>query len=91
MIIKKQIKLTPKKISKWLTIIIVLIITAALYLVSFFLYKNFYQAIAQTNEIKVLNEKVVMDIINIKKFDEIINKLTKKTTPKELNNIISPF
>lgn len=60
-------------------------------LITFFLYKNFYQTITQTKEILILREKVALDMVNIEKFNSIIDKLTKKTAPKELNNITNPF
>lgn len=91
MLTKKQIKLTPKKISSWLTIIIIFLTMTILVLVSVFLYKNFYQVITQTKEILVLKEKVALDTINIEKFNLIIDELTKKITPKKLNNITNPF
>ncbi len=91
MITKKQIKLTPKKISYWITIIITILTLAALILVSGFLYNNFYQAITETKEIIILKEKVALDTIDMKKFNSIIDKLAEKTTPKKLNNANNPF
>ncbi|OGF23885.1 hypothetical protein A3H09_03750 [Candidatus Falkowbacteria bacterium RIFCSPLOWO2_12_FULL_45_13] len=91
MLAKKQIKLTPKKITNWLTVIIVFLTMIILIIVFIFLYKNFYQTINQTNEILILREKVALDTVNIEQFNIIFDKLTKKIAPKELGNIISPF
>jgi hypothetical protein len=91
MIIKKPIKLTPRKISRGLTIVIVFLFAATLILVSIFLYKNFYQTIIQGKEIIILREKVALDTINMEKFNAIIDKLTKKAVRKKLGNVTSPF
>lgn len=90
-ITKKQLKLTPKKISSLFTMIIIGLTIAVLILISTFLYKNFYQAIAQTKEILILREKVALDTIDMVKFDRIINNLTTKTAAKGLISITSPF
>lgn len=91
MISKKQINLTPKNISSWLTMAIIFFTTIVLILVSVFLYNNFYQTITESKEIIILQEKVALSSINLEKFNSIIDKLTKKTLPKELGDIISPF
>ena len=88
---KKQIKLTPKKVTSWITTAIFTITLAILILVSIFLYYNFYQAITETKEILVLKDTVALDSINMGKFNSIIDELTKKTAPKQLNNITDPF
>jgi len=91
MMIKKQIKLTPKKLSSLMATAIIFITLIILIFVSLFLYKNFYQTITQTKEILLLRQKVATDTVDMKKFNVIIDRLTKKTMPKELKNIISPF
>lgn len=91
MIIKKQIKLIPRKIAAWMAAVIIFLTIIILILVSIFLYKNFYQAIVQTKEILILREKVALDAVNLEKFNLIIEKLTKKTAAKELNNVTDPF
>ena len=89
--IKKIIKLTTKKRYGLITATIILITLVTLIFVSLFLYKNFYQTITQAKEIIILREKVAINKVNIVKFNTIINKLTKKTTAREIKNIISPF
>jgi hypothetical protein len=88
---KKQIKLTPKKVTNWITTAIFTITVIILILVSIFLYNNFYQAITQTKKILILKKEVVLDSINMEKFNSIIDELTKKTTPKKVNDLASPF
>ena len=87
----KPIKLTPKKLSSLTAMAIIFITLIILILVSLFLYKNFYQTITQTKEILILREKVAVDTVNMEKFNIIMDKIAKKTTPRELINIISPF
>lgn len=70
---------------------IIFIILIILIFVSLFLYKNFYQTITQTKEILLLRQKVAIDTVDMEKFNVIMDRLTKKTMPKELKNIISPF
>lgn len=91
MLIKKPIKLTPKKISNWTTTIIIATTIIIMICISLFLYKNFYQTITQTKEIIILREKVALDTINMEKFNIIMKKLTEKTKTEESSNIISPF
>ncbi|MDO8668063.1 MAG: hypothetical protein Q7K35_03120 [bacterium] len=91
MITKKQLNLSPKKISSWLTVIIIFITSIVLIFVSIFLYKNFYQTITQSKKIIVLQGKVALYTVDIEKFNSIIDKITEKTQPKKINDIISPF
>jgi len=91
MITIKPIKLTPKKLSSLTATAIIFITLVILIFVSLFLYKNFYQTITQTKEIIILREKVAIDTVDIEKFNIIMNKLTEKTKPNELKNIINPF
>lgn len=55
------------------------------------MYKNFYQTITQTKEIVILRKEVAPYAVDMEKFNSIIDQLTKKTLPKKLDNIISPF
>ncbi|MDD4900698.1 MAG: hypothetical protein PHS62_01130 [Patescibacteria group bacterium] len=91
MVIGKQIKITPKKISRWLTMATIALSVIILISVSSFLYNNFYQTITQSKEVLVLREKVALSTIDMEKFNVIINKLKKKIISKELSNIYNPF
>ncbi len=91
MTIIKPIKLTAKKLSSLSTTAIIFIILIIIVFMSLFLYKNFYQTITQAKEIIILKEKVAVDTVNMQKFNILMDKITKKTTPNELKNIISPF
>ncbi len=91
MTITKPIKLTPKKLTTLVTTAIIIITIIILIFVSLFLYKNFYQTITETKEILILREKVVLDMVNMEKFNIIMDRLTKKTSPQELKNITNPF
>jgi len=87
----KQIKLTPKKLSGLTATVIILITLIILIFISLFLYKNFYQTITEAKEIIILREKVAIDTVNMEKFNAIMNKITQKTAPNILKNIVSPF
>jgi len=89
--IKKQIKLTPKKLSSLTASAIIFITLIILIFISFFLYKNFYQTITQTKEIIILREKVAIDTVNMEKFNIIMNKIVEKTAPNKLISITNPF
>ena len=91
MMTMKPIKLTPKKLSSLTATAIIVITLVILIFVSIFLYNNFYQTITETKEILILREKVAINTVNMEKFNIIIDKLTKKTVPEQLKNIISPF
>lgn len=86
-----RIKLTRKKLSSIATAVVVSVALIILIFISLFLYKNFYQTITQTKEILILKEKVAVDMVNMEKFNIIMDKLEKKTQPAEFKNIISPF
>jgi len=88
---KKPIKLTPKKISYFLTACLIGLIILIMTCVSGFLYKNFYQMITQADEIIILREKVALDTISLEKFNLIIGKLESKTAPKESIAVTDPF
>jgi len=89
--IKKTVKLSSRKISGWLATFLIILALSALLCVSLFLYKNFYQTITQTKEILILREKVALDTVNLERFNLIMGRLARKTSVKELKNIISPF
>jgi len=91
MLIKKPIKITPKRLSIIFTTMITLIAIIILSFISLFLYKNFYQTITETSEILILRQKVAIDTVDMAKFNAIMDRLTQKTTPKELGNVSSPF
>lgn len=91
MIIKKPIKLTAKKISNLLTMVIISLNLAILIMISVFLYNNFYQVITQTKEILILKSKVALDTVDMEKFNLIVVKLAEKISPREQKNVASPF
>lgn len=86
-----QIKLTRKKLSGIAAAFIISVTLIVLIFISLFLYKNFYQTITQAKEILILKEKVAIDMVDMEKFNIIMDKLEEKTKPAEFKNIISPF
>ncbi|MDD5031844.1 MAG: hypothetical protein PHR36_02240 [Patescibacteria group bacterium] len=57
--------------------------------VSLFLYKNFYQTITQSQEVLVLRREVAIEDININKFEEIVEKIEKKTELRQAGYFIN--
>ena len=70
-----------------LTVAILIMLLA----VSIFLYKNFYQTIAQSEEIIILKGKLAIENIDINKFESVIEKIKQKKSPRQLKNINNPF
>ncbi|OGY47673.1 MAG: hypothetical protein A2840_00100 [Candidatus Buchananbacteria bacterium RIFCSPHIGHO2_01_FULL_47_11b] len=79
---------------KYVYLVITLIVIASVGLLGWFLYKNLYQTIAQTEEIQLLRQEVAPDIVNINQFTSALDKLNLKTTttqPIDWKNKASPF
>lgn len=71
----------------------VLMIGTTTYL-GFFLYKNFYQTVAETDEIILLKQEVAPDTLNTQKIDEVLRSLNKKinnTSTPDYSNVKNPF
>jgi len=88
---KLKIKITPQKIVTFSYLSVTLISLAALAYTALFLYKNFYQAITQSEIVVVLQKEVAISTVNIEKFDEILKKINHKTTGRDLGEINDPF
>lgn len=86
-----KVKINPRKITLWFYIIVIFLTIIILSIVSMFLYKNFYETIAQSKEIIILKEKVALEMVDIDKFNKIMENITKKISQKRLENITSPF
>jgi uncharacterized membrane protein len=86
-----KIKLTPQKINQYLYLLIAVIASVATLLITLFLYKNFYKTITQSAAIIILKGKVAPEMIDVNKFNNIIDNLNKKTETRELGEINNPF
>jgi len=86
-----KLKITPRVISYCFYILIILLTLLTLSGLSLFLYQNFYQTITQSKEILILKEKVVIEMIDIKNFNQIIEKLNQKIAAKKISTINNPF
>jgi len=84
-------KLSSKKIIFYSYVLISVIITISFFASSFFLYKNFFLSISQSEEVIYLRKQVAIESVDIKKFDDIINKINKKIQPKEFKIVNNPF
>jgi hypothetical protein len=79
---------------KYLYLIIFLSIIAIFGAMVWFLYKNFYQTIAQTEAIILLRQEVAPDTVNAKQVEELLTYLDKKNknfgiNPEEITDIFS--
>lgn len=83
-------KITTRKISRMIYLLIICIIIIIIVFASTFLYTNFYQTITQSKEVLILQQKVVVETVDINKFNQIIEKLTIKL-PRKIGNIRNPF
>ena len=86
-----KIKLTTKKIIFSFYLFVIILSALALLCNTLFLYKNFYKTITRSEKIKILQKKVMIESIDIKKFDSITKKIKEKTSRRELKNIKNPF
>ncbi|NUM25164.1 MAG: hypothetical protein HUU49_00900 [Candidatus Buchananbacteria bacterium] len=95
-----KIKLPKIKASKalfslrYFYILIFVLLLTALALLGSFLYRNFYQTIAQSEEIILLKKEVAPDIIDINKVETVLNRLNKKSSTTDDINfdvITDPF
>src|SRR3989344_2785456 len=79
---------------KYLYLVIALIVIASMGLLGWFLYKNLYQTIAQTEQIQLLKQEVAPDIVDIDQFTTALDQLNNKTTTApsiNWKNEASPF
>jgi len=75
------------------SIVVLFVLVVAGYL-SFYLYRNFYVTIAQTEQIILLKKEVAPDSIDINKVNSVLNALDKKTTTTkavDYSQIKDPF
>ncbi|MCG2695547.1 hypothetical protein L6248_01280 [Candidatus Parcubacteria bacterium] len=55
------------------------------------MYKNFYQIITRAEEIEILQETIMIEAVDMEKFNSIIEKINEKTSRRELDKISNPF
>ncbi|RJR31041.1 hypothetical protein C4569_03315 [Candidatus Parcubacteria bacterium] len=72
--------------------LLALIIVAGIAYLSTFLYFDFYMTISQAKEVPVLKTQVTADVVDVKLFENIINRLDAKNNAISFENIIkNPF
>lgn len=52
-------------------------------LLGMFLYQNLYQTITQSEEIVILKQEIAPDTINVKKVEELIDRIEQKKAGQE--------
>ena len=88
---KFKFKITPKKIIFWLYFLVAATGLSVFGYVSLFLYENFYQTITQSKEILILQKKVAVETIDMKKFDDVMEKIKQKANLHKIKKIDNPF
>ena len=79
---------------KYAYLAIAILVVAGIGLLGWFLYKNLYQTIAQTEQIQLLKQEVAPDIVDIDQFTTALDQLNNKTTTTpsiNWKNEASPF
>jgi len=77
--LKIKIKLSSKKIFKYLMIIVVLLTIGSIFYTANYLYDHFYLVITESQVIVLSDDNISIDTINIKKFDNLIKNIEDKT------------
>jgi len=88
---KQSQKIKLSQIKRYTNLLVFLVIIASIAYSALFIYKNFYLVITQSEEIIILQKKVLSKIINTNKFDSIIEKIDEKNNTKGTVKIINPF
>lgn len=78
--IKKPKKIRISFSARYLYILAWLMMIGTCTYLGFFLYENFYQTVAQTDEIILLKKEVAPDIIDTEKIDKVLHLINEKTT-----------
>jgi len=79
---------------RYFYVLVFMLVIVVISMLGFFLYKNFYQTIAQTEQIILLRKEVAPDTIDINKVNKVLDALDKKTTTTidiEYSKIKNPF
>jgi hypothetical protein len=84
-------KLTLKKIFLLVYLALAVFLGWVFYASYDFLYKNFYLAMAQSEEIITLKKNALINTINIENFRPIMENIEKKRSENNLGDIKSPF
>jgi len=80
-----KIKINLRQIVKIQIIVICIIILIIIGGSSYFLYKNFYKTLTDTKKIMLIQNQVILETINIEKFDDVITKIQNKKAPPDVD------
>ena len=84
-------KINPKKTIGLIRVLIIFIILGLLGASGYFLYKNFYQVVSESEEVSKLKRNISIESVDIKTFESVTKKLKEKQTLKDVNTIKDPF
>lgn len=86
-----KLKISFQKIVRYLYFSTAILAAVALYLTFYFLYKNFYTTITQSDELINLRGEIVDEVVNMDKYNTVMKNLEEKAKKRELGNINNPF
>ncbi|MBU1038660.1 hypothetical protein KKC17_00255 [Patescibacteria group bacterium] len=88
-----KLKIKPDKLLPWLPSLTLVILLFLLIVLIVFLQRNFYQTLAQVQEVNLLRSQVTQYRINVPLYEKVLlNWQNKKTElPKPANPIPNPF
>ena len=80
-------------LSKYLFLIIIILIIISYSFMGYFLYKNFYQAIYLSEPIYISGSDIALQRINTNLLNQVIAKIEEKNKGKEVdwNTVKNPF
>lgn len=78
---------------KFLPIVTIVILVASFSLTIGFLYKYFYETIAQVKVVSILKNQVALNQVNVPLYEKVLNAwdAKKQFNPSALDNIRDPF
>jgi hypothetical protein len=89
--LKIRFNFSIKKILKIVEVLVIVSSCLGMIYITYFLYNNFYISLTESQIIIELRDKVAIETVNAKKFDNIIKNIDKKTASKEAVSITDLF
>lgn len=89
--LKVHFNFSIKKILRIVEILVIVSACLGMIYITYFLYNNFYISLTESQIIIDLRDKVAIETVNAKKFDNIIKNIDKKTVDKETVGMIDLF
>lgn len=88
---KINIKFSTKKIIFYIYSFTFLCVVIVLSLTSIYLYNNFFQSVTLSDQVLSLKKVVSSQMVNLQKFNTVMDKIGKKTASSTQQKINNPF